>query len=261
MQDTKNTKQDSKKVAMIQLGGHRCKIPVLYTVLHSSHMKHTEHETLVQQLKDPAFLQSYKEPYDNYKVSIVPKILGGLLVSMGTIVYGKKPSYQKFKAVEVIARIPYQSWEVASYMFLTGVYSNESKAIALTKTSHFSREAQDNETMHVVVISQIVQKEHANNFILHTLIPLLFSLFYFFAVFILYVVHKKSALELNYVFESHAFSQYDMFIKENEEMLKQKSVSSAFLDFYGRKVENEYDLFLTIRNDELIHRNQSVEKL
>lgn len=220
-----------------------------------------EHEKLVKKLEDAEFLKEYKSRFDDYKVGIVPKLLGKLLVFSGNLVYGKNPSYRKFKAVEVIARIPYQSWEVASYMFLTAMYSNEKKAIELSKVSEFSREAQDNETMHVVVISQIVKRVHTNNFILHTLIPLLFSFFYFSAVFILYIFSSKAALELNYMFESHAFEQYDRFVKENREQLRKNKVDSEFLKFYGRSVDNEYDLFLSIRNDEIIHRNKSIEKI
>lgn len=223
-------------------------------------MKDEEHEQLIASLNDDTALFDYKTPCDGYRPSIIPLALGKLLVFFGNIVYGRKPSYQKFKAVEVIARIPYQSWEVASYTFLTALYSNETKAIELAKTSNFSRVAQDNETMHVVVISQIVKRERVNNIILHSLIPLIFAFFYFWAIFILYAVRPRWALELNYLFEDHAFSQYDRFIKENEEELKQKNVGSEFLHFYGRHAMNQYELFRSIRNDEIVHRNRSLRR-
>ncbi|MBI2121033.1 MAG: hypothetical protein HYT94_05415, partial [Parcubacteria group bacterium] len=70
----------------------------------------------------------------------------------------------------------------------------------------------------------------------------------------------RSALELNYLFEDHAFEQYDLFLKQQGDKLKTKPVSSKFLDFYGRHVANEYDLFLSIRNDEIIHRNSSIRR-
>lgn len=225
------------------------------------HNSQEEHEMLVRSFcESEDKLCAYKEPCDNCHVGIVPRLLGAILVGAGNLFYGKDPSYKKFKAVEVIARIPYQSWEVASYTFLTAFYSNEAKAIELSKTSAFSRVAQDNETMHVVVISQIVQREGGDSFILHTFIPLIFSFFYFWAIFILYFASPRSALELNYLFEDHAFEQYDLFLKREGEKLKAKPVSSAFLDFYGRRVENEHDLFLSMRNDELIHRNSSMRR-
>lgn len=221
-------------------------------------LDNAEHELLAKKLEDPETLRAYKEEGDNYQVSRIAKVLGNLLVFFGNFFYGKKPTYQKFKAIEVIARIPYQSWEVASYVFLSAFHGNEKKAIELAKTSTFSRMAQDNETMHVVVISHIVQREHGASFVMHTFIPVLFSLFYFWAIFILYFVSPRRALELNYLFEDHAFHQYDQFLIEQCEVLKQKPITSEFLDFYGRHVRNEYELFLSIRNDELVHRNSSM---
>jgi len=224
-------------------------------------MKHHEQEKLVQKLNDSVFFEEYKKKHDDYKTALLPLILGKLLVGSGNLIYGKEPSYKKFKAVEVIARIPYQSWEVASYTLLTLFYSNEAKAIELSKTSRFSRLAQDNETMHVVVISQIVKKAREGNFFIHTLIPLIFSFFYFWIGFLLYIFSPKSSFELNYLFENHALEQYSLFLEKNADKLRAAPVDSPYLKFYGREVSNEYDLFLSIRNDELIHRNESVEKI
>lgn len=221
-------------------------------------LDNSEHELLSAKLADEETLKAYKEEGGNYKVSTTARVLGNFLVFLGNFFYGRKPTYQKFKAIEVIARIPYQSWEVASYVFLSAFHGNEKKAIELAKTSAFSRMAQDNETMHVVVISHIVRREHGANFILHTLIPVLFSLFYFWAIFILYFISPRRALELNYLFEDHAFHQYDQFLHEQGETLRRKAITSEFLDFYGRHVRNEYELFLSIRNDELVHRNSSM---
>lgn len=219
------------------------------------------HETLVKELNDPALRAEYARPLDAYRPGIVASVLGWLLVVSGTIVYGKKPSYGKFKAVEVIARIPYQSWEVATYTLLTGFYADEKRAIALAKTSAFSRQAQDNETMHVVVITQICKQLRCTGFFRHTLIPLLFAFFYFWTIYLLYMVSRKSALELNYLFESHAYAQYSEFLEREGDKLKHKMCESEFLSFYGREVLNEYDLFASIRNDELVHRNRSIREI
>jgi len=219
------------------------------------------HEELVAKLKDPEFRKGYEGSCNEYKVGFVPKVLGGILVLAGNTVYGQKPSYAKFKAVEVIARIPYQSWEWVSYMFLTAMYGNEQKAINLTHTSRFSRVAQDNETMHVVVMTQICKREKLGGFFRHYFIPLLFSFFYYIVSAILYMVHRKSALELNYVFESHAYEQYSEFVEECGEELKKRHVESKFLEFYGRECENELELFCSIRDDELIHRNESIRRI
>ena len=220
-------------------------------------MDKREHEALLKSLEDANQLEEYKKSYDGYQVGFIPKILGSILVNCGNLVYGQDPSYGKFKAVEVIARIPYQSWEVASYTLLTLLYSNEQKAIELSKISRFSRISQDNETMHVVVLSQLAKKYGEDGFVRHTLIPLLFSFGYAVASFSLYLFSPKSALQLNYLFEEHAFSQYSIFVEKHAEELKNKPVMIDFLEFYGRHVKSEYELFVSIKSDEIIHRNMS----
>lgn len=219
-----------------------------------------KHEELVRVLVDEERVREYKAAEDGFRPGIVPRALGGILVGLGNLFYGEKPSYGKFKSIEVIARIPYQSWEVASYMLLTSFYANEKKAIELAKTSEFSRTSQDNETMHVVVIAQLAKKYGQDSMFLHTFIPLVFSFFYALSSFLLYLISPRSALELNYLFEDHAFEQYDRFIRENEEELRKRPIRDDFLDFYGRHCVSEYDFFLSVRNDEIVHRNRSVAR-
>ena len=86
-------------------------------------------------------------------------------------------------------------------------------------------------------------------------------MFYYVVSAILYAVSRKEALELNYVFESHAYEQYSEFIEECGEELKKRNVESEFLKFYGRECANEYELFCSIRDDELIHRNESIKRI
>lgn len=219
------------------------------------------HEALVAKLKDPAELDRYCTDCDSYKPHLVARVLGALLVGAGNLVYGRKPSYEKFKAVEVIARIPYQSWESVAYTYLTAFYADEHRAMRLSRVLPFARHAQDNETMHVVVISQLVRKYKRNSFIRHTLIPLVFSFFYYWVIWLLSMIDRHIAFELNFLFESHAFEQYSRFITEHEAELRSRAVDSAYLKFYGREVTNELELFESIRLDEIIHRNASIQMI
>lgn len=68
---------------------------------------------------------------------------------------------------------------------------------------------------------------------------------------------RKVAFELNYLFEDHAFHQYSEFIEKHEHELKERHLSSRFLEFYGRTAHTEYEFFESVRIDELIHRNSS----
>jgi hypothetical protein len=220
-----------------------------------------ELERLGRELCSESTREEYKALYEAYPVSFFPRMLGNLLVWSGNLVYGKKPTYLKFRAVEVIARVPYQSWVSAAYTLFTLFYSNEKKALELSNVTQFARLAQDNETMHVVVISQLAKQEYRAGAIRYTLIPMLFAFFYFWASYTLYLINKRYSMELNYCFENHAFLQYSEFLLENAEELKNKPITSEFLAWYGRTPRSQYEFFESVRNDELIHRNMSVHSL
>jgi len=225
------------------------------------HERFTDVEKLNSELNDPLVLAAYKAKSDDYIPGILARILGGILVSSGNIVYGIRPSYLKFRAVEVIARVPYHSWASGAYTLLTLVYTNERRAMKLSKFSWFSEYSQDNETMHVVVISKLAKAEGVHSFVRGSLVPVLFAFIYFWVAYLLYLVHHKTALELNYVFESHAFQQYDEFLKAHEQELREKHMESEYLRWYGRHPKNQYEFFQSVRNDELIHRNNSLEEI
>ena len=234
-------------------------------LLYFTHMQKKHHdpnlELLNKKLCDPVVLAEYKATYDHYKPSIIPRVLGGFLVLCGNIVYGRNPSYLKFRAVEVIARVPYHSWSSASYTHLTLHFTDEKRALHYSQSTRFSDIAQANETMHVVVISHILNGICKAGFIRHTLIPVLFSFFYFWSSYLLYMLNTRWSYELNYLFESHAFAQYSTFIEKNAEMLKATPMESTFLEHYGRPAQNQYDFFVGVRNDEIIHRNMSIEAI
>lgn len=218
-------------------------------------------ELLNAELNNPAVLKDYKESLDAYRPAFLPRVLGTLLVLCGTIVYGKEPSYLKFRAVEIIARVPYHSWSSAAYTLLTLFFSNEEKAMRLSEIAQFARLSQDNETMHVVVISQLARAEEHGGVIRHTMIPMLFAFFYFWASYLLYMLNPRYSFELNYLFENHAFLQYDRFLETRRESLEKKPIVSEFLNWYGRNPRSQYEFFLSVRNDEIIHRNESVRKI
>ncbi|MEI7719830.1 MAG: alternative oxidase [bacterium] len=220
-----------------------------------------ELERLNTELNDEQVLADYRRSFDNYHASLLPRVLGNALVWCGNAVYGERPSYLKFRAVEVIARVPYQSWNSAAYTLLTLFYRDEKKALKLSELSQYARVAEDNETMHVVVISSLAAHEAKAGTIRHTIVPMLFAFFYFWASYLLFLIKPKYSFELNYLFESHAFEQYDRFLKLQGPELKKKPISSEFLNWYGRHPRSQYEFFLSVRNDEIIHRNTSIEEI
>lgn len=220
----------------------------------------TLHEKAVLELQDDTKRQKAWDDYKDVEVSPIARFVSDLIINTATVIYGKKPSYKKFRAIEVIARIPYQSWEVFSYCAQTVFFTNERKALRLAEVSEFSRLAEDNETMHVVVISQLMKKHEKGSLLRDHLAPVLLSFFYWWASFILYGIKKKWSFDINYLFESHAYNEYQKFIDEKKDSLSGIYVESDFLKLYGREVKDELEFFELVRNDELLHRNSSIDK-
>lgn len=220
-------------------------------------MTSEQHEALLEQFKDKKKLQAYKERYDNLPTSFFPRFLAKVLFGIVDIVYGKKPSIKKFKVIEVVARVPYQTWEFANYLLTTNFYTNEEKVLKYAMRSDFGKFAQDNETMHVVVVSQIAKKQCKQIWLIHTLLPIILAYIYFLISTILYLISSRYSYELNYLFENHAYHQYVWLVKDYGDELAKKPLKSKFLDFYGRPAKNQLEFFEAVKNDEIIHRNQS----
>jgi len=188
-------------------------------------------------------------------------LMGRALFLFMDAMYGKKPSLGKFRVLEVVARIPYQSWEAVHYFLTTHLYANERRAIDLFRDSKFARSAQDNETMHVVVITQMCKSEKIGTGILRFyIVPLLIAYLYSVFCLLFYFFTPRKAYELNYIFEDHAREQYAIFLADNEQF-KEKPLRSKFLEVYGRANANYYDFFAGVRDDEINHRDRSLEAM
>ncbi|MEK7066925.1 MAG: alternative oxidase [Patescibacteria group bacterium] len=195
------------------------------------------------------------------RISPFVLFIGRALFVFMDFMYGKKPSLGKFRVLEVVARIPYQSWEAVHYFLTTHLYANERRATNLFNDSKFARSAQDNETMHVVVITQMCKSEKTGTGILRFyLIPLLIAYLYNVFCLLFYFFTPRKAYELNYIFEDHAREQYTIFI-ENNEQFREKPLQSKFLEVYGRANANYYDFFTGVRDDEIKHRDRSLEAM
>lgn len=228
--------------------------------MSEEHDERAEYEQLIKELGDEKARRAYAAPYDRYRPAFLPRVLGGILIGAGNLLYGRGPSYQKFRAIEVVARVPYHSWAAACFTLLTLFYADEHHALRLSRVARFATFASDNETMHVVVVSALARAYARAGFVRHTLVPVVFGFFYFWLAYLLYLCSPRAALDLNYLFEDHAYRQYSLFLAREGEHLKTRPVESAYLACYGRHPRSQYEFFTEVRNDELVHRNRSVRE-
>ncbi|MBI3572532.1 hypothetical protein HY091_03315 [Candidatus Kaiserbacteria bacterium] len=223
--------------------------------------EHADFEKLIESLNDDVLRASYAAPLDGYRPTFMPRLLAGFLIGCGNLVYGRAPSYLKFRAIEIIARVPYHSWASAIFTLLTLFYADEKRALRLSTLSRFTRFAAENETMHVVVVSALALKHARPGLLRHTIVPVVFAFIYFWKSYFIYLINPRWSLETNYLFEQHAYDQYSLFLAAHQEELKRSPIESEFLAWYGRHPRSEYEFFQSVRNDELVHRNRSIHEL
>ncbi|WP_337286935.1 hypothetical protein, partial [Candidatus Methylomirabilis sp.] len=85
------------------------------------------------------------------RYSILPRLL---FMTMD-LVYGRKKTFSKFKVLELIARVPYQSWENVAYIAITHMYADREFARRVFDRVKEAREAQDNEMWHLLILEEL----------------------------------------------------------------------------------------------------------
>src|SRR3989338_7124502 len=130
--------------------------------------------------------------------------------------YGKKQTFSKFKVLEIIARVPYQSWEQVAYIAMTHTYSQPGFARRIFELVKEARLQKDNEQWHLFMLEEMVQKKGIHeNFFMYRILPQIIAFFYYHLSWIMYVVKPAWSYGLNADFEDHAEHEYMGFVLEN----------------------------------------------
>lgn len=176
------------------------------------------------------------------------------------IFYGKKRTLSKFKVLEVIARVPYQSWEHVAYIAMTHTYAAPNFARRIFDFIKESRDQQDNEQWHLLILEELTQKQNASeNFFHFRILPQIMAFFYYHISWILYVMKPAWSYGLNADFEDHAEHEYMLFVQENPPF-ESEPFESTFREDYGFYA-NLADLFRRIGVDERMHKIESLERM
>lgn len=176
------------------------------------------------------------------------------------LVYGRKRTLSKFKVLEIIARVPYQSWEHVAYIAMTHTYAKPHFARRIFEFVKESREQQDNEQWHLLILEELVQKQGIReNFFFARVLPQIVAFVYYHISWLLYVIKPALSYELNADFEDHAEHEYMEFVKENPSLEDEPFVSD-FEEDYGR-FESLADLFRRIGLDERLHKEESLARI
>ena len=185
-----------------------------------------------------------------------------------TFFEGEDRAYARFYALETIARVPYFSYLSVLHLYETLGKWRRAKYLKL----HFAESW--NELHHLLIMEELGGSER----FLDRFLAQHIAFGYYAVVILLYILNPVQAYNLNQDVEEHAFETYDKYLKDNEEKLKNLPAPKAAIDYYVEgdmymfdefqtgcefrrpKIENLYDVFVAIRDDEAAHV-QTMEQL
>ena len=172
------------------------------------------------------------------------------------LVTGRKATLAKARLLEILAGVPYRAWEVNQYGLMTRSYRDRARVDQARRFVRWSREAQDNEYWHLLVIAQKMKAENMREpWYLVGPVPWFIVWSYGLMSRLLALFNLRRAFLFNGEFEDHAEHEYAQLVADNPAWESQ-SVEDELVSQYS-KVRAWADVFRRIGLDERDHRNQS----
>ena len=195
-------------------------------------------------------------------MKVLIQVIVSFFVFIVDVVYGNRP-YARFYVLETIARVPYFSY--LSVLHLYETLGSWRKADLLKV--HFAETW--NELHHLLIMESLGGNHHWFD----RLVAHLIGVTYYWVVVLLYMLSPRYAYYLMELIENHAYHTYDNHLKTYEAELKTQTAPQVALDYYRDgdlymfeefqtasnhefrrpKVDNLYDVFVNIRDDECEH--------
>ena len=172
------------------------------------------------------------------------------------LITGRALTLSKVKLIEILASIPYRSWEIRQYARMTCRYRDLGLVQEARKIMLWAREAQDNEYWHLLVVNEKMKTDGIkDSSYLFPPIPLLMVGVYTIFMHVLALVSIRRAFLFNAEFEDHAEHVYAQFVAEHSEW-EQQPVHNEQVKAYG-DLSTWADVFRRIGLDERDHMNMS----
>lgn len=184
-----------------------------------------------------------------------------ILVFVTDVLYRNRP-YQRFYVLETIARVPYFAY--LSVLHLYETLGSWRKADWLKV--HFSETW--NELHHLLIMESL----EGNRYWIDRFLAQHLAVAYYWIVVPLYMLLPKFAYYMMELIEQHAYETYDRYLEVNEAALKATPAPQLAVNYYRDgdlymfeemqitqtefrrpKVNNLYDVFINIRDDEHEH--------
>jgi hypothetical protein len=183
-----------------------------------------------------------------------------LLIKGMDPLYGRSGSFAKYQVLELIARVPYQSWERIAYLAIGRVYRDAGLARRIHERLEESRGQQDNEEWHLLIMSELAAREGTGHGLLrYRLLPQLVATVYYLLSWLLFLIVPAASYRLNSDFEDHAEHEYMAFVAAHPE-LETRPWDCPGAAGYGR-FASIADLIRQIGCDERHHKDESLARL
>jgi len=210
-------------------------------------IEHLGHEELVA--AQAATLASPKRRH-----SWAAKILFHIMDAL----YGRDRSLEKFRVLELVARVPYQAWEHVAYVAVTHTASEPGFARQVFNRVRTARWEQDNEQWHLLIMEELTAGQR-RGVLRSRVIPQILAFGYYQLSWVLYVVRPKWSYRLNADFEDHAEHEYALLVREHPEW-EAIRYEGEFTEDFGA-----YDslavLLRQIGYDERLHKIESEQNM
>lgn len=173
------------------------------------------------------------------------------------VFYGKEGHLRKFQVLEIVARMPYQTWEHVAYIAITHKYEDTTLAKRIHDRIEEAREQQDNEQWHLLIMEELIEKRGLRRgFLLYKALAQVLAFVYYHLSWLMYVIRPYWSYKLNADFEDHAEHTYMNFVSDHPE-LENENWDTEFSDEYGQS-DSVADLFRQIAHDERVHKQESL---
>ena len=189
-----------------------------------------------------------------------PGIAARLLFMALDAVYGRESSLEKFRVLEVVARVPYQAWEQVAFVAVTHTHGDPEFARGIHERATEARAQQDNEMMHLLMIEELLARQGVRHSVVRGIVlPQVLAFVYYQLSWLLYVVRPRWSYSLNADFEDHATHTYLDFVHDHPEV-DDEPWTSTFAEDYGHS-DTVGQLFRRIALDEAEHRAESERRI
>src|SRR5687768_14234993 len=94
-------------------------------------------------------------------------------------VYGEERTLEKFRVLELVARVPYQAWENVAYVAMTHTARAPGFARRVFDRVRTSRWEQDNEQWHLLILEELTAEEPRRSWVRSRVLPQFLAFAYY----------------------------------------------------------------------------------